>query len=68
MLLQLLNALLGNVVDLSTIKKTMMLLRTLRMFKLMRKFRVSGLGCCNRSPSVTFCSEYRMAAVSPTVR
>ncbi|GAB4819675.1 hypothetical protein N2152v2_006721 [Parachlorella kessleri] len=39
LLTQLLNAVLGNVVNLSTIKKTMMLLRTLRMFKLMRKFR-----------------------------
>lgn len=41
---QILNALLGNMVDLSTIKKVMMLLRTLRMFKLMRKFKVGG-GC-----------------------
>lgn len=52
--LQVLNAALGGVVDLSTIKKTMMLLRTLRMFKLMRRFKVCLLcllRACWGSPS-----------------
>ena len=44
-LLQIFNAVVGNVVNLSTIKKIMMLLRTLRMFKVMRKFKVRSITC-----------------------
>ncbi len=61
--LQLLNAVLGNVVNLSTIKKTMMLLRTLRMFKLMRKFRVRGLNhAATRDACGPVCVEWHNAA------
>ena len=40
--LQILAAVLGSVANLSTIKKVMMLLRTLRLFKVMRRIKVSN--------------------------